>query len=68
MSTDVVLPLVVVEELDRMKTRMDEVGTNARAAIRLLGELGASRDGGSGRRSTTPCRDGGHRPLTDAWA
>ena len=33
---DVVLPLVVVEELDRKKTRMDEVGANARAAIRLL--------------------------------
>lgn len=43
---DVVLPLVVVEELDRKKTRMDEVGANARAAIRLLEELGASRDGG----------------------
>ncbi len=43
---DVVLPLVVVEELDRKKSRMDEVGTNARAAIRLLEELGASREGG----------------------
>jgi PhoH-like ATPase len=43
---DVVLPLVVVEELDRMKTRMDEVGANARGAIRLLEGLGASRDGG----------------------
>lgn len=43
---DVVLPLVVVEELDRKKTRMDEVGSNARAAIRLLEELGASRPGG----------------------
>jgi PhoH-like ATPase len=43
---DVVLPLVVIEELDRMKSRMDEVGTNARAAIRLLEEMGASRDGG----------------------
>jgi PhoH-like ATPase len=43
---DVVLPLVVVEELDRMKTRMDEVGANARAAIRLLEELGASQSGG----------------------
>ena len=43
---DVVLPLVVVEELDRKKTRMDEVGGNARAAIRLLEELGASRAGG----------------------
>lgn len=34
-----------LEELDRKKTRMDEVGANARAAIRLLEELGASRDG-----------------------
>ncbi|HEX2153310.1 MAG TPA: PhoH family protein [Acidimicrobiia bacterium] len=43
---DVVLPLVVVEELDRKKTRLDEVGANARAAIRLLESLGASRPGG----------------------
>ncbi|GMQ97935.1 MAG: PhoH family protein [Acidimicrobiia bacterium] len=43
---DVVLPLVVIEELDRQKTRMDEVGANARRAIRLLEELGASRSGG----------------------
>jgi PhoH-like ATPase len=43
---DVVLPLVVVEELDRKKTRLDEVGTNARKAIRLLENLGASREGG----------------------
>lgn len=43
---DVVLPLVVVEELDRKKTRMDEVGANARGAIRLLEELGASAAGG----------------------
>ena len=43
---DVVLPLVVVEELDQKKTRMDEVGANARSAIRLLEDLGASRDGG----------------------
>ena len=43
---DVVLPLVVVEELDRKKTRLDEVGANARSAIRLLEELGASTPGG----------------------
>lgn len=43
---DVVLPLTVIEELDRQKTRMDEVGANARSAIRLLEELGASRKGG----------------------
>lgn len=43
---DVVLPLVVVEELDRKKTRLDEVGANARGAIRLLEDLGASAAGG----------------------
>ncbi|HUO45253.1 MAG TPA: PhoH family protein [Acidimicrobiia bacterium] len=42
----VVLPLVVVEELDRKKTRLDEVGASARAAIRLLEELGASQSTG----------------------
>lgn len=45
-DNDVVLPLVVVEELDRKKTRLDEVGANARGAIRLLEELGASAAGG----------------------
>ena len=50
----VVLPLVVVEELDRKKTRLDEVGANARAAIRLLEELGASRDGGLREPVTLP--------------
>lgn len=39
---DVVIPLVVIEELDRQKTRPDEVGANARAVIRLLDSLGAS--------------------------
>ena len=43
---DVVLPLVVVEELDRQKTRVDEVGANARRAIRALEKLGASEAGG----------------------
>lgn len=42
----VVLPLVVVEELDRQKSRLDEIGANARSAIRLLEELGASEPGG----------------------
>jgi PhoH-like ATPase len=39
----VVLPMVVIEELDRKKARPDEVGTNARAALRLLEQLGASK-------------------------
>jgi PhoH-like ATPase len=42
----VVLPLVVIEELDRHKARLDEVGANARRAIRLLEDAGASRVGG----------------------
>ncbi|MCP4308193.1 MAG: PhoH family protein [bacterium] len=45
---DVVLPLVVVEELDRQKTRVDEIGANARRAIRTLEQLGASEAGGLG--------------------
>ena len=36
---EVVLPLVVVEELDRQKSRLDEVGRNARSALRLIEEL-----------------------------
>jgi len=43
---DVVIPLVVIEELDRKKTLMDEVGTNARRTIRLLEDQGASAEGG----------------------
>ena len=43
---DVVLSLVVVEELDRQKARVDEAGANARRAIRLLEEYGASQPGG----------------------
>jgi len=42
---DVVVPLVVVEELDGQKTRSDEVGANARHAIRLLEELRVSNGG-----------------------
>jgi PhoH-like ATPase len=33
---DVVIPLTVVEELDRLKTRPDETGASARRAIRAL--------------------------------
>ena len=50
----VVLPLVVVEELDRHKSRLDEVGANARSAIRLLEELGASEPGGLAEEKVIP--------------
>jgi PhoH-like ATPase len=43
---EVVLPLVVVEELDRKKTAMDEVGRNARAALRTIEELRVQSGGG----------------------
>ena len=65
---DVVLPLVVVEELDRHKARMDEVGANARGAIRLLEELGASRPGRSRRspgRSPAAARCGSSSTASD---
>jgi len=54
---EVVLPLVVVEELDRKKTKMDEVGRNARAAIRSLEELRQSSR--SGLRDPEPLPGGG---------
>ncbi len=54
---DVVVPLVVVEELDKLKTRMDEVGANARAAIRLIESMGAAEPGGL--RSARPLPGGG---------
>ncbi len=54
----VVLPLVVIEELDRKKTRFDDVGANARSALRLLEELGASRSGGL--REPAPLPGGGN--------
>jgi PhoH-like ATPase len=54
---DVVLPLVVVEELDRNKTRLDEVGRNARGALRLIEELRVRS--GSGLREPVVLPGGG---------
>jgi PhoH-like ATPase len=42
----VVLPLVVIEELDRKKTALDDVGRNARLALRAIEELRAASGGG----------------------
>lgn len=36
---EVVIPYVVLEEIDKFKTRDDEVGRNARHAVRFLNEL-----------------------------
>ena len=54
---EVVLPLVVVEELDRNKTRMDEVGRNARTAVRMIEELRERSD--SGLRESVALPGGG---------
>jgi len=53
----VVLPLVVVEELDRNKVRMDEVGRNARSALRLVEEL--RQRSGTGLREPVALPGGG---------
>ena len=39
-DNEVVIPLWVLEELDKLKTYSDERGRNARHAIRFLDELG----------------------------
>jgi PhoH-like ATPase len=41
----VVIPLVVIEELDRKKTKMDDVGRNARLALRAIEDLRAAHGG-----------------------
>jgi PhoH-like ATPase len=54
---DVVLPLVVIEELDRKKTALDDVGRNARAALRTVETLRAAS--GGGLREAQPLPSGG---------
>ena len=47
-DNDVVLPVVVLEELDRLKNEQGESGVNARQAIRMLESLrrqGSLQDG-----------------------
>lgn len=53
----VVVPLVVVEELDGKKTRHDEVGRNARTALRLIEEV--RQRSGTGLREPAPLPGGG---------
>ena len=54
---DVVLPLVVIEELDRKKTALDDVGRNARAALRTIEALREAS--GGGLRAAQPLPSGG---------
>ena len=57
---DVVVPLVVIEELDGKKTRHDEIGRNARTALRLIEEVrarsssGAAKNRAAGTRNAAP--------------
>jgi PhoH-like ATPase len=44
-EADVVIPLVVVEELDQQKTRVDDVGRAAREVIRTIEELRVANGG-----------------------
>lgn len=54
---DVVVPLVVIEELDRKKTLHDEIGRNARTALRMIEEV--REQSGSGLRDAAPLPTGG---------
>ncbi|WP_162942090.1 PhoH family protein [Desertimonas flava] len=45
-DADIVLPLTVIEELDGLKNRLDDVGRSARTALRAIEELRV-RHGGS---------------------
>ncbi len=54
---DVVVPLVVIEELDRKKTLHDEIGRNARSALRMIEEV--RELSGSGLREAAPLPGGG---------
>ena len=51
----VVIPLTVVEELDGLKTRMDDVGRAARTALRNIEEL--RRRAGGSLAEPTPLSD-----------
>lgn len=53
---DVVIPLTVVEELDGLKTRMDDVGRSARTALRSIEDL--RRKAGGSLASPQPVHDG----------
>jgi PhoH-like ATPase len=56
-GADTVIPVVVVEELDQHKSRMDDVGRAARAVIRAIEEL-RTANGGDIRRPV-PLPNGG---------
>jgi PhoH-like ATPase len=52
---DVVIPLTVIEELDSLKTRMDDVGRSARTALRTIEDL--RRKAGGSLATPAPVND-----------
>jgi PhoH-like ATPase len=55
-DADVVIPLTVIEELDSLKTRLDDVGRAARTALRAIEELRVGA--GGSLAEAVPLRDG----------
>lgn len=55
-GSDVVIPLTVIEELDSLKSRVDDVGRAARTALRTLEELRVNA--GGSLADATPVGDG----------
>jgi PhoH-like ATPase len=54
-DNDLIIPILVLEELDRLKSREGEVGRNCREVTRILEELAAGHD----MRTGVPLRSGG---------
>ena len=61
-DNDVVLPMAVIEELDRFKSQNDELGRNARQVIRRLDELRAEGN----LRDGVPISNGGRLRIVPA--
>ena len=52
-DADVIVPLTVVEELDGLKSRPDDVGRSARTALRTLEELRIAHGGSLAKPAPT---------------
>ncbi len=58
-DNDVVLPMAVIEELDKFKARNDELGRNARQVVRRIDELRAKGN----LRDGVPLNNGGNLKI-----
>ena len=63
---DVVIPLTVVEELDGLKTRMDDVGRSARTALRTIEELRKKAGGSLAEQGSDDAHDSRSRTIRQA--